>query len=68
VQRQRGELIGLTEAARERDRSGERVLRFLRQVGEQRREEEARRDRQHANAELRQLPRDRQRHGNDAAL
>ena len=65
---ERSELVGLAEPARERDRGGERVLRLLRQIGEQGREEQARCDRQHANAELRQLARDRQRHGDDAAL
>ncbi len=44
------------------------VLRLLRQIGQQRRQEQAGRDGQHANAELRQFARDRQRHRDDAAL
>ena len=47
---------------------GEQVLRLLRQIGQQRRQEQARRNGQHANAELRQFARDRQRHRDDAAL
>jgi hypothetical protein len=53
---------------RERNRGRERILRFLRQIGQERRQEQARRNGQHANAELRQFARDRQRHRNDAAL
>ncbi len=68
MQRQRGELVGLPEPARKRNCRGQAVLRLLRQVGEQRRQEQSGRDGQHTNAELRQFARDRQGHRNDAAF
>ncbi len=58
----------MPEPARKRYRRGEAVLRLLRQIGQQRRQEQSRRDGEHANAELRELARDRQRHRDDAAF
>ena len=59
---------GLPEPVRERNRGGERILRLLRQAAEQRRQEQAGRDGEHTDAELRKLARDRQGHADDAAL
>jgi hypothetical protein len=58
----------MPEPARKRDRRGQAVLRLLRQIGEQRRQEQAGRNGQHANAELRQFARDRQGHRDDATF
>src|SRR5665213_1140749 len=68
VHRERSELFRLAETMRERDRGGKRILRLLRQPPEQRSEEQAGRDGENADTELRQFARDRQRHADNAAL
>src|SRR4051812_40511404 len=49
------ELVRMAEPARERDRGRKAILRLLWQAGQQRSHEQAGRDGQHANAELRHL-------------
>ena len=65
---QRGEFARLAQALGERHRGAERILRLLRQRAQHRRAENARRDRQHADAEWREFARRRQRQRGDAAL
>ncbi len=65
---QRRVLVGLAEPRGEGHRRAERVARLLRQRAEQRRVEEAGRDRHDADAPARHVARRRQRHPDDAAL
>ena len=59
---------GAAEARRERDLAAERVARLLGQAREQRRVEQAGRDRADADAGLGEVARGRERHADDAAL
>src|SRR5437016_8013135 len=68
VQGEGGVLVGPAEALGERHLLGERYTHGVRERAEQRRLEDARRDRHHADAELGEIARDRQRHAHDAAL
>ena len=63
-----GEFLGPAEPRRKRHLLAERVLHFLRHRGQHRRAEDAGRDRTHADAEHRELARNRQRHAGDAGL
>ena len=65
---QLGVLVRAAEARRVRDRGAERLARLLWQRAQQRRLEEARRDRADADRGAREVARGRQRHGDDAAL
>jgi hypothetical protein len=68
VRGQLGELRRPAQARRERDRRGQRLLHGLGQLLHQRRLEQARRDRADADAVLREVARQRQRHAHEAGL
>ena len=60
--------LRVAQTRRIRHGTAERVLKFLRQPEQHGRQEDARRDRIHADAVLREIARDRQGHRDDAAL
>src|SRR5688572_33409951 len=63
-----GVLLGPSEPRRMRHLGAQRLARLLRQAGEQRGVEQARRDRAYADADPREVARGRERETHDAAL